>query len=138
MKFEYRQFLYFRYDMELSDWVINTLERRSKISRLKTACRNAKSKVKDALGCYSSGKLITLLKIFVQLCLDTCKVGIFYVSMLKGLMLISILMYASNHILLNRFQTVDGYNMDNFTSLDYKVMWISDYPPLPTSCPRGY
>ena len=144
--FEFKQILNFRYDMELSDWVINTLERRSKISRLKTSARKAKLKAKAALGCNSTGKLITTLKAFIRLCLDTCKVGIFYISMLKGLMLISILMYASNHILLNRFQTVDGYDMDKTviylifvlvsSSLGLVVLQLTNWKTLQKFCYR--
>ena len=98
--------------MELSDWVIRTLERRSKIPRLKAFISKVGTRITESLDRHCPGILIVGLRAFIRLCFDTCKVGVFCLSMLKGLMLISVLMYASNQILQHHFETVDGYDMD--------------------------
>ena len=132
--------------MELSDWVIRTLERRSRLSRLKSFISRFKAKAMEKLPCKPTGKLIIGLKTFFRLCLDTCRVGIFYLSVLKGLMLISVLMYASNEILQHHFETVDGYDMDKSivylifilisSSLGLIVLQLANWSSLSKFCYR--
>ena len=132
--------------MELSDWVICTLERRSRISRLKALISKVGKRITESLDCHCPGKFIVGLKGFIRLCLDTCKVGIFYLSMLKGLMLISVLMYASNRILQHHFETVDGYDMDKSivylifilvsSKLGLVVLYLSNWKSLSKYCYR--
>ena len=132
--------------MELSDWVIRTLERRSRTSRIKAFISKVGTRITESLDCHCPGNLIVGLKAFIRLCLDTCKVGIFYLSMLKGLMLISVLMYASNQILQHHFETVDGYDMDKsivyliFILVSSKVglfiLYLSNWKSLSKYCYR--
>ena len=132
--------------MELSDWVIRTLDRRSRISRIKAFISKVGMCITESLDCHCPGKLIVGLRAFIRLCFDTCKVGIFYLSMLKGLMLISVLLYASNQILQHHFETVDGYDMDKsivylifiFVSskLGLIVLYLSNWKSLSKYCYR--
>ena len=130
--------------MELSDWVIHTLERRSKIPRLKSMTQRTRTHIMEKLGCHSTGKS-TARKLCI-LFLDTCKVGLFYLTMLKGLMLISVLLYASREILLHRFETVDGYDMDKIiaylifilvtSALGLVVLQLANWKSLTKYCYR--
>ena len=67
--------------MELSDWVIHTLERRSKIPRLKSMTQRTRTRIMEILGCKSKGKFIRTLRKLGILVLDTCKVGLLVILM---------------------------------------------------------
>ena len=108
-------------DKDLSDWVILTLERRRKLSKLKlssqifgTMCMGKRNPDSPSRIRKSFARLVTLF-------IDTVKVGLYHLTMLKGLFLYSILQHASNKILRHRFETVGGYDMEK---LSYYVVFI--------------
>ena len=107
--------------MELSDWVINTLERTQKISRAKASANKLKAYILEKLHYDSTRRCAQMFKRLINLFIDTCKIGLFYLTMIKDFALISILLHASKHILLSRFETVAGYDMDKVI---YYLMFV--------------
>ena len=108
-------------DQQLSDWVILTLERRKKLSKLKlssqilgTMCLGKRNPASPGIIRKSFNRLVTFF-------IDTVKVGLYHLTMLKGLFLYSILQHASNKILRHRFETVGGYDMEK---LSYYVVFV--------------
>ena len=98
--------------MDLSDWVINTLERRNTAAKTKSSIRKMGNYISEKLhiDCTGrTGKRLIDMMIVIQ---DTIKAGAFYLPMIKNLAIISILHHLSTHILLHRFTTVAGYDMD--------------------------
>ena len=103
---------HFRCDMELSDWVISTLERKQPIPRIKSSSKRARNCILQKLDYDPMGKHTKRIEKLGVLFIDTIKAGIIYLSMVKDLVLYSLLVYTSKYILLHRFETVDGYDMD--------------------------
>ena len=109
------------WDKELSDWVILTLERRRKLSKLKLSYQNLGT---SCLGKRNPDSPSGIRKSFarlVTLFIDTVEVGLYHLTMLKGLFLYSILQHASSKILRHRFETVGGYDMEK---LSYYVVFV--------------
>ena len=98
--------------MELSDWVISTLERKQPIPRIKSSSKRARNCILQKLDYDPMGKHTKRIEKLGVLFIDTIKAGIIYLSMVKDLVLYSLLVYTSKYILLHRFETVDGYDMD--------------------------
>ena len=108
-------------DKELSDWVILTLERRSKLSKLKLSSQILGTRCMGKRNPNSPSRIRKIFTRLVTLFIDTVKVGLYHLTMLKGLFVYSILQHASNNILLHRFETVGGYDMEK---LSYYVVFV--------------
>ena len=108
--------------MELSDWVISTLERTQAAGRTKSAINRMGDYALESLHLDCTGRLTKKLKEAAIVIKDTIKVGQFYLTTIKILAIISIFLHASTHILFHRFDTVAGYNLDFV--MDYLVFVV--------------